>query len=151
MNVLRRVWAASVWSSTGTDPDDFRDRWTQRVWLPVYLACMTLAGVGVVRSGSPVLDRVFEGWVVDGLGWVLVTASLTALTGVIFPRWWAVQIIGLIVVVGMAGVYGAALLFASDSASSRDFLAWMVMCTVPMAFAQLTRLGEGIKERRPTA
>lgn len=142
---LRALWRASIWHPHAIDVDNFKRRWTLRVWVPAYLITMILAGRGVIVSGSPVLDRVFDDWLVDTLGWVLLLSAATALLGVIF-RVWLAQIIGMVVIIGMAGTYAASLLVASESTSSRDFLAWLVLGTVWMPLSQLTELGEDIKE-----
>lgn len=142
---MRALWRASIWHPHAIDVDDFKRRWTLRVWVPAYLVTMILAGRGVIVSGSPVLDRVFEDRLVDTLGWVLAGSAVLALLGVVF-RMWVPQIIGMVIIIGMAGTYAASLLAASESASSRDFLAWLVLGTVWMPLSQLTELGEDIKE-----
>ncbi len=144
--MIRKLIRATLWATP--DPDGFEHRWSARVWMPVYLLAMLLAGRGVITAGSPVLDRVFAPAIVDLLGMVLVTASIVAFIGLAFPRIWWVEVIGLVVLVGMSGTYGAALLVASESDSSRDFLAWMIMATVVMPFSRLTVIGEQIKRDR---
>lgn len=139
------LWRASIWHPHAIGVEDFKRRWTLRVWVPAYLVTMVLAGRGVIVSGSPVLDKVFDDWLVDTLGWTLALSAVVALVGVTF-RVWVAQIVGMVVIIGMAGTYGAALLVASESASSRDFLAWLVLGTVWMPLSQLTELGEDIKE-----
>lgn len=144
--MIRRLWASSLWGTP--DPDGFEHRWTARLWMPVYLFVMLTAGRGVVTSGSPVLDRVFDPVIVDALGILLIVAAVVAFVGLAIPRLRTVEIAGLFILVGMAGTYGAALMVASESASSRDFLAWMIIATVVMPFARLTVIGEQIKRDR---
>ncbi|MGU3358167.1 hypothetical protein ACLBWJ_13010 [Microbacterium sp. M4A5_1d] len=148
---MRRLWRASVWNDAQIDPEDHKHRWKLRLWMPLYLATVVLAGIGVANHGSPVLDRTFPDAIVNALGFSLVWFALVAYIGITFPALWRVEIAGLIATSMMIGTYGAALLFVAESPSSREFLSWLVLGGVVFVFSRLTTLGEEIKERRTGA
>lgn len=145
---MRALWAASVWNEAQIEPEDHKHRWKLRLWMPLYLATVVLAGIGVTEHGSPVLDRTFHGPLVDTLGVALIVFAVVAYVGITFPCLWRVEIAGLIATSMMIGTYGAALLFFAESPSSREFLSWLVLGGVVFMFSRLTTLGEEIKERR---
>lgn len=148
MGALRRLWAASVWNDAQIDPEDHKHRWKLRVWMPLYLLTVVLAGIGACRQGSPVLNRNFPDGFVDGLGVALIVFAVLAYVGITFPRFMLLEMVSLIATAMMIGTYSGALMLVAESMSSREFLSWLVVGGVLFVFSRLTTIGEEIKEQR---
>ena len=76
-----RLKRLTVWHPMNTDPKD-DDRWTVRVWLPLYDVLAITAGVIAFWVGSPLLNRLFPEPVVDSASLVFLVAGFITLIGV---------------------------------------------------------------------
>lgn len=145
---MRRLWAASIWAPGAIPPGEHKYRNLKRVWLPLYDLIAVFCGVQAYLSGSPVLNTLFPGDLIDVLGVMMATAALVCLAGVAFPRLWMVEIVGKTVLVGMISAYVATILLLSQNAGSNLFVVGMLTFGLPFAFFRLSLLGEELKERR---
>ena len=146
--MLGRLWRASIWHPEAIPPDEWKFRNLKRVWLPLYDLIAVFAGVQAVLFGSDLLNRIFDPVAVYLLGGVFITVSLTCLYGVSFPRAWAVEIVGKVILVGMIAGYITAILFFARPPGPSLFVVGMLAFGLPLAMFRLNLLGEELKERR---
>lgn len=149
--MLRRLWRASIWHPAAIDPAEFKYRNLKRIWLPVYDLIAVYAGINVVLHGSRLLNEMFtEGWV-DAFGITFIMVALMCLVAVSFPRLWAVEIIGKVLLVSMIAAYITTIVFFSTAPQPQLFVAAMLAFGLPLALFRLNLLGEEIKQRRAVA
>lgn len=145
------LWRSSIWCEDAIPPNEWKYRNLKRVWLPVYDLVAIWAGIQAVAFGSTLLNRLFPPMLVDTVGVVFTAAAVAALLGVAFPRLWAVEILGKIVLVGLVAGYVSAILLFSRTPEPNTFIVGMLGWGLPLAMFRLHMLGEEIKERRETA
>lgn len=149
--MIRRLWAASIWSTGAIPPDEWKFRNLKRVWLPLYDLIAAFCGMQAFLYGSPLLNVLFPADLIDALGVMMAAAALVCLAGVAFPRLWLVEIVGRIILVGMISAYVATIMLLSQNAGSNLFVVGMLTFGLPLAFFRLNLLGEELKERRASA
>ncbi|WP_323986189.1 hypothetical protein [Microbacterium plantarum] len=145
---MRRLWRASIWHPDAIPPDEFKYRNLKRVWLPLYDAIAIFAGIQAIMFGSTILNRLFNPLMVDLFGGVLTGVAVVCLAGVAFPRLWAVEIVGKILLVGLVAGYVTTILLFSENPGPNLFVVGMLTFGLPLAFFRLNLLGEEFKERR---
>ena len=138
------VWARlarlTVWHPINTDPTD-DDRWTVRVWLPLYDLLAITAGVVAFHIGSPFLNRLFAGWVVDAGAIVFIIGAVFSLVGVTIPRLWRIEIMGKLVISLMLTSYAFLVLsFPSAGGISNLFVFAVLVMSTWSIYPRLTRL-----------
>ncbi|GAA4774731.1 hypothetical protein [Microbacterium gilvum] len=148
MRLLRRLWRASIWHPEAIPADEWKFRNLKRVWLPLYDCIAIYAGIQAMLYGSTLLNRLFPPEWVDSLGLLFTFVATVALLGVAFPRLYAVEIAGKVVLVGLVAGYVAAIIFFSRSPEPNTFVVGMLAFGLPLAMFRLNLLGEEMKERR---
>lgn len=134
---LRRL---TVWHPINTDPRD-DDRWTVRVWLPLYDVLAITAGVIAFWVGSPLLNRLFPEPVVDLASLVFLVAGFITLIGVCIPRLWRIEAGGKIIMSFMLTSYALLVLtFPSVEAQNNSFITIILVMATWGVYPRLTRL-----------
>lgn len=144
----RRLHRASIWHEDAIPTGEWKYRSLKRVFLPVLDALMIAGGVYVVVVGVPSLDHIFSHLLVDVLGGVLAGVATVCAVGAIFPRFYAVEIAGKVVLVGILGAYAAALGILALSGEKTGFTALVTAVAILLPMFRLTLLGAEIAERR---
>lgn len=144
----RRIAAASIWHPDAINPDEWKYRNLKRVWLPTYDVIAVLAGIVAALQGSPLLNRLFPAVLVDTFGVALAVVATVCLAGVAFPRLWAVEIVGKVVLVGLVAAYAATILIFPTSPTPNHFVVLILAFSLPLPLFRLNLLGEEHKERR---
>lgn len=148
-SLLRRLWRASIWHPDAIPPDEWKYRSLKRFWLPVYDLIAIFAGIWAALFGSPVLQELFDGPVIDTMGILLTVVATVCLLGVVFPCLWRWELFGKAVLIALLAAYAAAVvLFRTNPAPSSGFVAFIIILSLPLPLFRLTQLGEEIKERR---
>lgn len=135
-----RVRRSTVWHPIHTDSTD-EDRWTVRVWLPLYDLLAVTAGVVAFHIGSPFLNRLFADWVVDAAAAFFSLAGLVTLVGVMFPALWRAEIAGKIGMSFLLTSYAFLVLsFPSGGGISNAFVSLILVMATWGIYPRLTRL-----------
>lgn len=144
-----RLKRQTVWHPINTDPAD-DDRWTVRVWLPLYDLLAVLAGVLAFTIGSPFLNRLFESWVVQTGAVAFVAAGAVTLLGVCFPKLWRIEVAGKIAMSFLLTTYAFLVLsFPTGGGVSNAFVTVILIMATWGIYPRLTRLFiRGIKRRQ---
>ncbi|WP_100813005.1 hypothetical protein [Microbacterium lacus] len=145
MNLLRAIGRASIWHSSAIPENEKKYRNLKRVWLPIYDVIAIIAGILAFVFGSRLLYRLLGPELVDTVGLVYSVVALVCLFGVAFPKLWAVEIAGKIILVGLVVGYIAAIMFYSTPAPNEPppwFIVAMLAWGLPMALFRLSLLGE---------
>lgn len=145
---MRGLFRASIWHPEAIPPGEWKYRNLKRVWLPIYDAIAVVAGIVAALQGSPLLNRLFPDVLVDGLGYGLAVIAFVCLVGVAFPRLWAVEIIGKIILVSLVAAYATMILIFPATPTPNHFVVLMLAFSLPLPLFRLNLLGEEVKERR---
>lgn len=142
-----RIKRLLVWHPINTDPAD-DDRWTVRVWLPLYDTLVIISGLIAYTIGSPTLNRLFPEALVDGSAVAFSLAGLVTLVGVIIPRLWRIEAIGKIFISFMLTTYAFLVLaYPSKDAQNNAFITVILIMATWGIYPRLTRLFiRGIQE-----
>lgn len=145
----KRVARATIWHPDAVPVEEWKDRWDVRLWLPLYDGVVIGAGLWATAWGSPLLHRLFDAQTIDWAGIVFAFAGVVALAGVVFPALWKTELTGKLLIIGLIGTYGAAvLLFPVERAPESAFVVFMLALGLFTPFSRLTKLGENWKQRR---
>lgn len=135
-----RIKRLTVWHPINTDPTD-DDRWTVRVWLPLYDLLAIIAGLIAFHVGSPLLNRLFPGWVVDGTAVMFAIAGAITAVGVVIPRLWRVEIAGKVAMSFLLTTYAMLVLtFPSRDAQNNSFVTVILIMATWGVYPRLTKL-----------
>lgn len=130
----------TIWHPINTDPED-DERWSVRVWLPLYDLLAVLAGIIAFEIGSPFLNRLFEHWLVDAAALSFIASGLAALVGVCIPRLWRVEIAGKIGMSFLLTSYAFLVLaFPSGGGISNAFVTVILIMATWGIYPRLTKL-----------
>lgn len=129
----------TVWHPINTDPND-EDRSGPRFWFPTYDVIALTLGVYAFFLGSPLLNRLFPSWFTDGMGIVLISASLICLVGVCFPRAALLELIGKLAIVFMLGGYAGTVAVLSRSNEPNGFVVIVLVMAVWLLGPRITKL-----------
>lgn len=111
------------------------------MWLPLYDLLAITAGVVAFHIGSPFLNRLFAGWVVDVGAAVFILAGAVALAGVVIPRMWRAEIAGKIIMSFLLTSYAFLVLsFPSAGGISNAFVSLILIMSTWGIYPRLTRL-----------
>lgn len=141
--------AHTVWDPDAIPSEEFKYRNLKRMWLPVFDAVVMLMGYLAFLHGSPILNRMFPGWLVDVSGIALLTASAVALVGVVTPRLYMMEIAAKVIMLSLLGTYSVIIwtsFFQGEVQSG--FVAAELMLPILFPLFRLQILGEEIKQRR---
>lgn len=135
-----RLARLTVWHPINTDPSD-DDRWTVRVWLPLYdLLAISLGFIAYV-VGSSLLNRLFPPVVVDVVAVVFGVAGFVTLIGVCIPRLFLVEIGGKILMSFLLITYALLVLnFPSQGAVNNSFVTVVLIMATWGIYPRLTKL-----------
>lgn len=135
-----RIKRMTVWHPINTDPQD-DDRWTVRVWLPLYDALAILLGIIAYWIGSPILNRLFPDWVVNWVAVFFIFAGLITMIGVTIPRLWRIEIGGKVVMSFLLTTYALLVLtFPSVEAQNNSFVTVILIMATWGVYPRLTKL-----------
>jgi hypothetical protein len=130
----------TVWHPLNTDPTD-DDRWTVRVWLPLYDALAILLGIIAYWIGSPILNHLFSDWVVNGVAVFFIFAGLITMAGVTVPKLWRIEIAGKVVMSFLLTTYALLVLtFPSTEAQNNSFVTVILIMATWGVYPRLTKL-----------
>lgn len=146
INVLYRN---SIWHPEAIAEEEFKYRNLKRVWLPLFDLLSVLVGLLGVAYGSATLNRLYDPWVIDTMGYIFISSALVALIGVAFPRLWLPEVMGKLSMLGLLGAYSTAIWVSFFQGNVESgFVAAMLMYPILFPFLRLDILGEEIKQRR---
>ncbi len=135
-----RLKRLTIWHPINTDPDD-DDRWTVRVWLPLYDGLAILLGVVAYYIGSPLLNRLFPEWMVNAVAVCFVFAGFVTLVGVTIPRLWRAEIAGKISMSFLLTTYAFLVLaFPSKEVQNNSFVTVILIMATWGIYPRLTKL-----------
>lgn len=140
ISLWERFKRSTVWHPINTDPTD-DDRWTVRVWLPLYDVLALMGGLIAYYIGSPLLNRLFPDLVVDSAAIVFLAAGLVTLVGVCIPRLWRLEALGKIGMSFLLTSYAFLVLaFPSKDAQNNSFITVILIMATWGVYPRLTRL-----------
>jgi hypothetical protein len=146
---VRRVARASIWAPGAIPKDELKYAHPlKRIFLPLLDVLIVIAGFYGVHSGIPSFDKLMPALASDILSLLFVAAGLVALFGISFPRLWAFEASAKYALVGMLGTYFVALTTVGGSSQTRDFIACLVLVTMPFMLFRLWILGDEWQARR---
>lgn len=135
-----RLKRLTVWHPINTDPSD-DDRWTVRVWLPLYDLLAVSAGIVAFWIGSPFLNRLFPGWVVDTAALAFILAGLITLAGVTIPSLWRIEAGGKIAMSFLLTSYASLVMaFPAAGGISNLFVTIILVMSTWGIYPRLTKL-----------
>lgn len=157
MKLRDRLLRHTVWAKDGIQPEDWKFRDLQRIWLPLYDLVALYAGLMGMLFGSPLLQRILGGE--DHYGYIdpidvftglFALTALFCLISVIHPRLWALEIASKFVLVGMIVGYIAAIVIFGERAGGLPnlFVTGMLAFGLPLALFRLDVLGQEMLDRR---
>lgn len=149
--MLASIVAASIWHRGAIPEDEKKYRHLKRVWLPVYDVIALAAGWLAFEYGSRLLYNIMAPALVDLVGLAYAGVAAVCFIGVAFPRLWAVEIGGKVLLVGLIVGYIAAIGLYSRVPVG-DPPSWFIMAMLagllPMPLFRLGLLGEEQVVRR---
>jgi hypothetical protein len=151
--LLRRLYAATIWHPAAIGPLEQKYRSLKRVWLPLYDTVAILAGITAAVYGSRLLDRLY-GDFTDAIGVFFALVATVCLTGVVFPRLWAVEFVGKSVLVGMIIAYATAIVVSPspEQLAAQEAPSWfitvMLLLPLPLPMFRLELLTTEWADRR---
>lgn len=129
-----------VWHPINTDPAD-DDRWTVRIWLPLYDLLAIIAGWVAFWIGSPILNRLFPNDLVDGVAIVFFFAGIITLVGVCIPKLWRVEIAGKVLMSFLLMTYALLVLtFPTRDGQNNSFVTVILVMATWGVYPRLTKL-----------
>lgn len=130
----------TVWHPINTDPDD-DDRWTVRVWLPMYDVLAILAGWVAFWIGSPLLNRLFPEWIVNATAAWFFLAGAVTLVGVVIPKLWRIEVAGKVTMSFLLTTYALLVLaFPTQEAQNNSFITIILIMATWGVYPRLTKL-----------
>lgn len=145
--LMERFRRETVWHPINTDPDDIY-RSGPLFWFPSYDVIALILGVYAYNLGSPILNRLFPSWFTDGLGIVMIAASILCLIGVCFPRFVLMELIGKLAIVFMLGGYAGTIMFLSTSKEPNGFVVIVLIMSVWLLGPRVTTLLVKLQKKR---
>lgn len=144
----------TVWHPINTDPED-NYRHGPRFWYPMFDLFMVALGVYAFFIGSPLLNRLFPVWFVDGLGIAITASALLAAVGAIFPKYFMIEIAGKLGLVFLLGGYAGTVAALSKVSEPNGFvvitlfsLVWLLGPRLSWLFLRLSYWWTERKQRR---
>ena len=135
-----KIKKLTVWHPINTDPKD-DDRWTVRVWLPLYDFLVILGGWNAYTIGSPLMNRLFPAPVVDAMAIAFAFSGFIAMLGVVIPRLWRVEIGGKVIISFLLTTYALLVLsFHSQNAENNSFITVILIMATWGVYPRLTKL-----------
>ena len=139
----------TVWHPINTDPAE-DDKWSVRVWLPLYNCLVIIGGWIAYVIGSPILSRLFRGWVIDAAAVTFLVIGVVTLVGVVFPGLWRLEALGKVCISFMLTSYAFLILaFPSVNSQNNSFITVILIMATWGVYPRLTRLFvRGIRESK---
>ena len=134
-----RFKRSTVWHPLHTNPED-DNRSGPRFWYPAYYLISFWLGAYAVWRGSPLLNIIFPHWFTDGLGVVIMVASVASLVGVIFPKLNIVELIGHLALVFMLGYYAGTVAVLAPNPELNGFVVLILIMSIWLLGPRTTRL-----------
>lgn len=130
----------TIWHPINTDPND-DDRWTVRVWLPMYDALAVLLGIIAYYIGSSLLVQLFPPVIVDAVAVFFLFAGLITLIGVTIPKLWRIEVAGKIAMSFLLTTYAFLVLtFPSKDVPNNSFVTVILIMATWGIYPRLTKL-----------
>lgn len=128
-----RLWRASIWHPDAIPLHERKYASLKRVWLPLYDVVAVVAGITAILYGSRLLDRLY-GSFTDVIGVFFSLVAVVCLAGVAFPKLWAVELAGKVVLVGMiVGYIGAIIVSPSpEQLLAREAPSWFIVAMLAL-------------------
>lgn len=146
--MLRRVWAASVWHPDAITPEEWKYRNLKRVWLPLFDVIIITLGYVAALQGTPIMNRLFDHTVVDGIGIGLLVTGLVCLVGVAFPRLVGLEVAAKSLFAGAQVIYAGTILVFSRLPEPNVYIIVALLLPLPLIGFRLQLIGEEWKEAR---
>jgi len=148
MQLLRDIARATIWHHSAIPADEWKFRSIKRVWLPLYNLIMLGAGLWALWHGSPILNRIFPGDLVDVAGLALAGAAMVCLLGRAFPMLWAVEFFGKLAIAFLLGGYaGTVAFFRQDPDPAGGFVVFILGAAIIPCMIGVSIIAEEWKER----
>lgn len=139
----------SIWSETAIEPEDFKYRNLNRLWLPLFDVICVAIGFLAIFFGSTLLNESYDPHMVDAMGWVFVVASATALIGVAFPCLWLAEMVSKIFMMALLGTYSLTIWISFFQGNTETgFVAAILILPILMPLFRLGVLAEEYKQRK---
>ena len=139
----RRLWALTIWHPDAIPAHEGElARDLKRYVLPLFDIVIVIMGLVAIDAGMPSVDILYNIHLSTLASHILLTAGITAMAGVIFPRLWLAEALGKIVIVTILGGYAAALwALAAQGVGAREFIASALTGIIILPGWNLVRLG----------
>ena len=148
-SIWERFKRLTVWHPINTDPED-DDKWTVRVWLPLYDLLAVLAGVAAYTVGSVLLYRLFPETLIDSVAVLFGTLGAVTLMGVIIPNLWRLEIAGKIGMSFLLTTYAFLVLTFPANEQNNAFVTVILIMATWGVYPRLTKLFiQGYKRSHP--
>jgi hypothetical protein len=151
LKLFRRVLAPTIWAPGAIPASEAKYATPlKRVALPLYDLGAVAAGIYAIRSGIPSLDALLPHAFADSLGYFFIAAAVVCLAGIVFPKLWAVEMIGKGFLFAFLGTYLIALRTLADQEGSgtRDFISAIVYMVMLVPLLRLWILGLEYRDRK---
>lgn len=140
---VERFKRLTVWHPINTDPED-ENRWTPRLWLPLYDLLAITLGFYAFFVGSPLLNRLFPHWLTDFVGILFTLAGVACLIGVVIPKLARVELVGKLVLAFLLGAYAGTVAWFSSNDPPSGFVVivvvmalWVLLPRITVLFGQI--------------
>lgn len=153
---MRWLYRQTIWRSGEIPMHEQKYRSLKRVWLPLYDTIAVVAGVMAAGYGSRLLDRLY-GDATDFIGIFFAFVAAVCLAGVAFPKLWAVEIVGKLLLIGMIIAYATAIIVSPspEQLAAREapswFIAVILLLPLPLPLFRLELLATEWVDRRAVA
>lgn len=147
MRWLRAVGRASIWHRDSISIEDYGDRHTLRIWLPLFDLVAIGGGLWATFYGSPILRRLFPVDLVEVAAFAMALAATVCLIGVAFPRLWPIELIGKLGLIFLFGCYaGIVAFYPSNPDANNGFVVFVLILAMFTPFARVSKLAERLQE-----
>lgn len=148
---LVRIALETIWAPGAIPPEEIKYAYPlKRVFLPLLDVLIIIAGIYGAHSGIPSFERLMPDALSDALSLMFVVAGVIAFAGIAFPALWLFEALAKYALVGMLGTYFFALLAVGGTSQTRDFIACLVLVTLPFMLYRLWILADEWQTRRLT-
>lgn len=153
MNPTKRLWRATIWHPDAIPASEGQaSRELKRYVLPAFDVFMIVMGLTSVAKGMPSFDIVYNDFISAIAAWSLLGAAVTASVGLAFPRLWALEAAGKLLMVLILGGYATALtVLAFQGNDNRAVVAVGFMALLILPAWTLARLGRERRARKAEA
>ena len=140
---VRRLLRKTIWHEDAIPASEGQaSRELKRYVLPAFDVLLIVMAITAIRLGMPSFDIVYNAFFSTVASWALLLAAVTAFVGLAFPRLWALEAAGKLLMILVIGGYAGALWsLVAQGADGRGVVACAFTGLLFLPMWNLARIG----------